>query len=186
MRRKHLSDQASYRSWFWNRNKCGTIRGMIFRQLPGSRRHDMNRLKLAVAISTLALGAGIGWTLGIGERKVQANPKPQNAACVQDCKTKLDSCLSKIGPNTKTEMDYDKHARITTIPALSGVLHRRIEHSRSFQPTNCVPSHGWQLSPVAGPGKRRISNDAGVVTASTGKANYGWARSPRAWSATLP
>ena len=60
----------------------------------------MNRLKLAVAISTLALGAGIGWTLG-GERRVQATPKPQNAACVQDCKTKLDSCLSKIGPNTK-------------------------------------------------------------------------------------
>jgi hypothetical protein len=60
----------------------------------------MNRLKLVVAVSTLALGAGIVWTFGFGEQKVRANPSPQNTACVQDCKTKLDSCLSAIGPNT--------------------------------------------------------------------------------------
>lgn len=60
----------------------------------------MDQRKLAVAISTLALGAGVVWALGIGERKVQASPRPQNPACVQDCKTKLDSCLSAIGPNS--------------------------------------------------------------------------------------
>jgi hypothetical protein len=60
----------------------------------------MDQRKLAIAISTLAFGAGIVWTFGIGERKVQANPKPQNAACVQDCKSKLDSCLAAIGPNS--------------------------------------------------------------------------------------
>jgi hypothetical protein len=60
----------------------------------------MNRLKLAVTVSSLALGTGIVWTFGIGAQKVRANPTPQNAACVQDCKTKLDSCLSAIGPNT--------------------------------------------------------------------------------------
>lgn len=60
----------------------------------------MNRLKLTVTVSTLALGVGIVFKFGIGEQKVRANPNPQNAACVQDCKTKRDSCLSEISPNT--------------------------------------------------------------------------------------
>jgi hypothetical protein len=60
----------------------------------------MDQRKFAMAISTLALVAGIVWIFGIGERKVQANAKPQNTACVQDCKSKLDSCLSAIGPNS--------------------------------------------------------------------------------------
>jgi hypothetical protein len=60
----------------------------------------MDRRKLAIAIPALVLGAGIVWAFVIGERRVQANPKPQNTPCVQDCKAKLDSCLSAIGPNT--------------------------------------------------------------------------------------
>jgi hypothetical protein len=60
----------------------------------------MDQPKLAIAISTLALGAGIVWTLSIAERKVEANPRPQNQSCVQDCKSKLDSCLSAISPNS--------------------------------------------------------------------------------------
>jgi hypothetical protein len=63
----------------------------------------MDRRKFAIAISTLALGAGLIWTFAAAERKVHANPKPQNTACVQDCKSKLDSCLSAIGNNSNRD-----------------------------------------------------------------------------------
>jgi hypothetical protein len=91
------------RSRFRNRNRCSSIGG-IPRDSPlrNLGRRNMDRLRLAATVSTLALTLVIASILGLARQKIQANSKPQNAACVQGCRDKLNDCLSAIGnsPNS--------------------------------------------------------------------------------------